>query len=209
MRRSSPRRQSFARRKRSVSWIPGWSGLDTSGPVPYKSLALAGPLEGNAGSVGAAIFLTSDADLGMHGGEDCVIYRIQYELTFFGMSFSEATALVVWPFRLLVVQADTTLAGTGLMSFDYTTGGGLGRDDILHTRDFMAAVGNLQYGGGGSTAVPGGPNDYWIRGDIRVRRKIQSDRHLALWVQTTKLGTITPTYVQFAGHLRSLMARPK
>lgn len=202
------RRRAFGRRgsKRSVAWISGVTGMDPVARADHKLLALA-PLTTGASVQAAAIQLTADTDLSLHGGEDAVIERIRGRLCLYGGSLNSGAGLVAADFfvRVLIVQSDVTPAGF-TMPQDFTTSAGLGADDILWMRDVFVPR---------STAVgtAGAPFDTlaneFMEIDVRAKRKLQSDRQLILWVQTQQAGAVIAAQLLYAGGIRMLLKRPR
>lgn len=206
MRRSFSRRPWSGRRKRSVAWIPGLTGLNTSAPAQAKTLAFA--QIGASNTYGGAIGLTNEEDLKAHGGEDCVLYRMVYDLWFYGFTYNEVGPSITHA-RLLFVQEDTNLAGE-LLAVDYTTSEGIGRDNILHERELHIGSTNLDTSsgaGGWDPAIFSFATR--VQGEVKSRRKLQADRQLFLWVQTVRSGALIPTAVTYSGSVRMLLARPR
>lgn len=189
-------------RKRSVAWTPGFSGLDQSN----SATALAVSFTNTIGNVYTAAFtLTADSDLQLHGGEDAVVVRMSYELYFFNSTVVTATAHAL-PARILWVQGQQTATGA-ILPIDYTSSAGLGRDDILHTRDtVLHRAGSVDDSG---TNIGGPVQDNWLRGDIKVRRKLQSGNHIFMLVQTCKDGASIPSGFSVCGNVRTLLMRPR
>lgn len=187
-------------RKRSVNWTPGFSGLDQAGTADSLHSLYTNTV-GNVYTV--AYTLTADSDLQLHGGEDAVVVRMEYELYFFNSTKATVTAQD-FAGRLVFVQEETT-ASNAIPPVDYTSSAGLGRDNILHTRDFLlSSVGAI-----GNEAHRGAQHANWLRGDIKVKRKLQSGNHIYMVVQTVKSGANVPEGFNVAGHVRTLLMRPR
>jgi len=208
-RRFSRSRRGF-RRRRSVAWIPGVTGYDIVTPSQTRLLTLTQVSAALYANVfGAAIGLTSDTDLSLHGGEDAVMTRIVGRLGFTtgrvnaGAGVAATTFLV----RCVVAQTDTTNTGS-VMPFEYLSSNGLGNDDIMWFRDIIVP-GTSVLEGTGATAPGGTQTDYELDVDIGVKRKIESNRQLVLWFQSCFDAAVT-TQVDFRlyGGLRMLMMRP-
>jgi len=208
MRRRQGRR--FGRAKRSVAWIDGLSGFNTATPVQQRTLTFA---QVNAAVVpntwGAALAITATTDLALHGGEDCVLERIRGRLLFMGGLVGNAGGAATSFFaRLLIVQQDTNPTGQ-ILGFDFTTSVGLGNDDILWSKDILISGTALAGNGTGAAAETSSLNDYWHDIDVRAKRKLQSDRHISLWLQSVGTGASQPVSCTMAGGLRILLKRPR
>jgi len=201
------RRFGMRRVKRTVAWIPGLSAMNTATPVQSRALTLAQVNAAVAPNTwGAAILLTSDTDLSLHGGEDAVIERIRGRLMFFGLT-QEGAPLGGFA-RVLIAQQDVTPGGQ-VMPIDYTTSDGLGRDDILFVKDILVSGTTVVANGTGTATETGTLNDFWFDVDVRAKRKIQSGRQLVLWFQMVDQAAGTPGTVTMAGGLRMLLKRPR
>lgn len=198
-------------RRRSVAWIDGLSGLQTATPVQVRTFTFAA-LAGAANTYAAAVAITTDADLQLHGGEDAVVERIRGRILFYGGRNTPAgpAAAAMWA-RLLIVQQDVN-AASGIAPIDYTTGVGLGRDNILWSRDILISGTTVIGNGTAAAAETGTLNDYWVDVDVKARRKIRSGEHLFLDLQTVDFSAVAgnePVDALMAGGLRILMKRPR
>jgi len=210
VRRFSRSRRGF-RRKRSVAWIPGVTGFDIVTPSQTRLITLTQVSVALFPNVlGAAIGLSTDTDLSLHGGEDAVMTRIVGHLGFTtgrtgtGGGIAAATYLM----RCLIAQTDTSTGGASIMPFEYLTSNGLGNDDIMWFRDIIVpGTSVLEATGAGA---PGGTQtDYELDVDVTVKRKLDSNRHVVLWFQTCfNAGAITQCDFRLYGGLRMLMMRP-
>jgi len=206
------RRRSFSRsRKRSVAWIDGLSGFQTATPIQVRVLTFAVVNAAVPNTYGVAIGLTTDADLSLHGGEDAVIQRIRGRLLLYNGLVNAGAGPVAGSFfvRVVVAQSDITPAGATFPA-DFTTSAGLGRDDILWTRDLLVSGTAILGNGTGVAAETSTLNDFWFDVDVRAKRRLQSGRQLVLWFQSTALaaGTV-PVSCTMAGGIRLLMKRPR
>lgn len=200
----------FRGRRRTVAWIDGLSGM-TANPSQARTLAFS-LLAGSTSAYAAAVQLTTDADLQMHGGEDVVVTRIVGRLLAYGGRVTVAAPVAASLFaRMLVHQSDVT-AVSSIAPVDYTLGAGLGRDDILWSRDVRISgttiVGN---GTAAATETSTLTND-WVDVDIRAQRKLQQGRHLFFDIQLQPAGGgagNVPVDCLLAGSLRMLVKRPK
>lgn len=198
-------------RRRTVAWIDGLSGLTTATPVQVRTLPFTA-LAGAANTFAAAVALTADADLSLHGGEDAVMTRMRGRLLLYGGRLNPATPGAASFFaRVLITQRDVT-PGANVAPLDFTTSAGLGRDDILWSRDVLIS-GTTVVGAGTAAATETSTlNDYWFDVDVKARRKVQAGYHIFLDVQTVALGgggANQPVDCLLAGGLRMLMMRPR
>lgn len=212
MRRSFSRGRRF-RRKRSVAWLPGVTGYDLVTPATTRLMSLAQVSVALYPNVwGAAIGLTTNTDLTLHGGEDAVMTRIVGRLNFSAGRRDTGAGFAAYTFvqRVLVAQTDTTDTGS-VMPFEYLSSNGLGNDDIMYFSDVIVP-GTSVLETTGPTSPLSQQNSYWLDIDVSVKRKVDSNRHIVLWFQTAELGsgggaTVGLDFRLFGG-LRLLMTRP-
>jgi len=208
-RRFSRSRRGF-RRKRSVAWIPGVTGYDIVTPSQTRLLTLTQVSAALYPNVwGAAIGLTSDTDLSMHGGEDAVMTRIVGRLGFTTGRVDAGAGVAATTFLLRCVCAQTDTTNTGnVMPFEYLSSNGMGNDDIMWFRDIIVP-GTSVLEQTGATAPGGTQTDYELDVDIGVKRKLESNRQLVLWFQSAfNAATVTQVDFRLYGGLRMLMMRP-
>jgi len=183
------------------------SGMEVSTPSQSRRVTFSNGIVTNTRQ--AFISLLEPSDLQDVGGEDCSLARIVYELCFYGArrvtDTADATAMRM-VFLLKEVQ-DTT--APQLLSTDYATSDGLGRDDILHTRDFVApGQAGYENGGGTDLNMPFLSSN-WIRGEVKASRRFTKDRRLVIgWSTVSDAGQV-PQDFQFIGHVRTLIRHPK
>lgn len=202
------RRRGFNRRRSraSVAWIPGVTGYDVPAGTPSKLLAFS-PVVTGVNTWGAAINLTNNTDLSLHGGEDAVFMRARGRLLFWngqldgGAGFAAAS----FPLRVVIVQTDTNDAGT-IMPFDFTTSEGLGRDDILFSAEQIVSSANTF---NDSNPMTSSQYTAWVDIDCKAKRRIQTDRHIIMWMQTVAAAGTLALQCRFSGGLRMLLKRPR
>jgi len=206
---SRGRRRGF-RRRRSVAWIPGVTGYDVATPSNTRLITLTQVAAGLYPNVyGAAIGLTTNTDLQLHGGEDAVMTRIVGRLGFTTGRADVGAGVVATTFLLRCVIAQTDNTDTGsVMPFEYLTSNGLGNDDIMWFRDTIVP-GTSVLESTGAIAPGGTQTDYELDIDVGVKRKIESNRQLVLWFQTTFNNVVfNQADFRLYGGLRMLMMRP-
>jgi len=198
------------RRRRSVAWIPGVTGYDIPGFQTSRLINLSQVAAGLYPNVfGAAIGLTTNTDLSLHGGEDAVMTRIVGRLGFTTgrVNAGAGVAATTYLLRCVVAQTDNTDTGS-VMPFEYLSSNGMGNDDIMWFRDIIVP-GTSVLEQTGATAPGGTQTDYELDVDIGVKRKIESNRQLVLWFQTVfDAGTFVAADFRLYGGLRMLMMRP-
>lgn len=195
-------RFSRSRGRRTVAWIPGFSGFDTTVPTNQRTVTLsANPVAATTWE--AAIALVTPTDLSLHGGEDAVLTRIRGQIMCLngrvnaGAGFAAAT----FPLRLVVALAASD--ASGVFAVDYTTAAGLGRDEILYTRELWCTQ---------STLVDSQPSSFaleYTEVDVKAKRRMQESALVVLWFQTVlPIGTTAADF-RLIGGLRSLLMRPR
>jgi len=169
-------------------------------------------LAGAANTYAVAIQLTTDADLQLHGGEDAVIERIRGRLLPYGALATPAGPVPTPTLcRCLIVQQDVTVAA-GIAPVDYSSGAGLGRDNILWSRDILISGTTVLGNGTGLATETSTIQDSWFDVDVVAKRKIQAGYHIFLDFQTVDFSAAAgnePVSFQLAGGLRLLMKRPR
>lgn len=195
-------------RKRSVAWIPGFNTFDDSVAIGDASRLLTFTrVETGFQTFGAAVQLTSDTDLSLHGGEDAVFQRGRGRLLLFNGQRNDGGGLAATPFfcRIIVAQTDTTPVGN-VMPFRFTSGALLGNDDILWYRDVYCtnATGFVDTVNPTITL-----EDHWFDVDIKARRKLQSDRQIVMWFQAVVPAATTALQCRVVGGIRLLLKRPR
>lgn len=193
------------RRKRTVAWIPGLTGFNTSAPAQARVLTLSAI--GASNTYGGAIILVNDADLSMHGGEDAVMTRIRGTLWFYGMTYDAGGPQGSWG-RVVIAQQDIDPSGN-VMAVEFTTTAGLGRDEIMYSQDVMVTSVSTPGSSAAGTETSTLPLVARVDIDVKARRRLQSDQVPVLWFQTCKSGAAVPQSVAYAGGLRMLLARPR
>ena len=124
-----------------MAWIPGLSCYDIGAGVSQTRLVgmtnVSTALFANV--FGAAIALTIDSDLSMHGGEDAVLTRIVGRLGFTTgrVDSGAGAAATTFVARVVVAQTDFIPASGSVMPFEFLTSSGMGQDDILYMRDVI------------------------------------------------------------------------
>jgi len=208
MRRNFSRGRRF-RRRRSVAWIPGVTGYDLVTPDTTRLIGLTQVSAALYPNVfGAAIGLTTNTDLTLHGGEDAVMTRIVGRLGFTAGRINQGAGLAAATFicRSIVAQTDTTDTGA-VMPFEYLSSNGLGNDDIMSFHDFIVPGTSILENTG--AAVPLGTQpSYEFDYDVSVKRKVDSNRQIVLWFQTALAGAFVGADFRMYGGLRMLLMRP-
>lgn len=193
-------------RRRSVSWIPGLTGFDPATPAQSTLVTFQAGLDANTKI--APFALVSSTDITDVGGEDCVLTRISYELCFYNgrKATDQQAALAV---RMLVVLSEVHTGGVSpqILGEPYLTSSGLGRDNILHTRDFVVPTANGYEASGVLAETFLSSN--WIRGEVKARRKVNQGLLPMLWFSSCSDGANVPQDFRMLGHLRILMKRPR
>jgi len=201
-------RRSFARRpKRSVSWIPGFSGASLTAPSQARNFSMTA-LSTAPNVTAAATILVNDADLSMHGGEDAVITRIRGTLWLYGAVWDGAAPAGTWA-RVIVALTDVDPSGN-VFPAEYMSAQGLGRDEIMWCQDAFVSNTSLPGNGTGANTETGTlPMACRVDVDIKARRRLQSDQVPVLWFQCVKSGASGVTTLTVAGSLRMLLRRPR
>lgn len=195
-------RRGFGRRKRSVSWTPGITELQTTVPLQTRTTTFA-ILSGGSNTYAASFALLGDSDLQLHGGEDAVVVRIRGRLRLYGARIATDTASPLFA-RIVIAQMQVNEAGS-VDAIDYTTQTGLGRDDIMWCKDILIGATTLNASTTPMDCDPG----LWHDIDVRAKRKLASGWVPSLWIQTCKAGANVPQDFQLAGGLRTLLMRPR
>lgn len=162
---------------------------------------------------GAAIGVTTDADLSMHGGEDAVHVRTVGRLGFTTgrVNVGAGAAATTFLMRVALVQTDTVNVGAtpSIMPFEFVSGTSLGQDNILWMSDVIVpGTSVLEVTG---AVAPGATSmDYRLDLDVKVKRKLQSDRHIYLWFQSVFDDVVTvDADFRLWGGLRTLLMRSR
>lgn len=208
-------RRRFGRRfgkKRSVSWLEGFSGYDDSGSVAARLLTFAGPIAGTTATWGVAVQLTTQADLTLHGGEDAVVARIVGQLAFVEGRRNAGAGLAAmgFPVRLVVAQHRMLVTASSGLTFNdvFTPSRDLGKDNILWMQHRVVSPTAIGAAGAGYENMVGN-FEQWVEVDIRVKRKVQEDTPLVFYMQTVLAAGTTGADCRMLGGLRCLMMRPK
>lgn len=206
-----PRSFRSARRKRSVAWIPGLTTYDTAAATALRQRQVSLTVVNAAvpDTVGAAIALTDDTDLSMHGGEDAVITRIRGRLYFSDGRIDAGAGLTASAFQVRVIVAQQNITpGAQTMPMDFTTSDGLGNDTILYYNDVIVPSTVTSGAGTGMDAIEWGGR--MLELDVKAKRKLQSDNQIVLWFQTV-INAPTANGGDFIlrGGLRMLLMRSK
>lgn len=203
------RRFGRSRSRRAVAWIPGYSSMDPINGTFWKTLVFAA-LPGSVNTWAAAVQLTVDADLSMHGGEAAVLQRIRGMFAFAqcernaGAGFAANSALC----RVCIVTVDVPIPGT-IAGFEYVDSAGLGYDNLLWTRDMVLPSTAMGVTGTGLDATEYGDGARWAFCDVKAKRRLKNDRQVFLTLQTVLPAGTTAFQVRFLGHLRILLKRPR
>jgi len=203
-------RRAFGRSpgKRSVAWIPGFSAYDDPGGAFSRLMTLAGPIPGSTSTWGAAVQLTVDQDLQLHGGEDAVFQRLRG--TFFFVEGRRNTGAgnvaTSFPLRVVVYQCEILPGGT--FNNVFTTSAGLGDDDILWTGEVLVSSvpQGATFTGLDTATVRSGA--HYLDIDVRAKRKLSSNRQLVMAFQTS-IGGTTGLDFRLLGGVRMLLKRPR
>ena len=205
------RRRVGRARRRSVAWIDGLTTFQTGGGgtgVTWATQTFTQPNVAIAPLVWAsAIQLTVPGDLTLHGGEDAVLTRIRGRLGLFRGLRNAGAGLLATTFfaRILVVQTEVNPAAQ-IFPADYTTGAGLGRDRILWFKDVWVPSGDAEQT---DAAIVTLREASMHEVDVRVKRKLQTDSQIALWIQTSGVAGTTGFECRLFGGLRILLMRPR
>lgn len=200
------RRRNFrgVRRKRSVAWIPGFTTYDTAAGNSSRGVTLTVVRAAVPNTFGAAIQMTTNTDLSLHGGEDAVITRVVGRL-YFSDGTGAVGAATSYQLRVVLCQQDINPDGT-TSAVDFTTSDGLGHDSILWLGD--VTVPSTNTAGVGTNM----DNIEWhgrmLDIDARAKRKLQSDSQLILWFQTVTPAAAARAFV-VRGGLRMLLTRSR
>lgn len=194
------------RRRASVAWIPGVTGLNPSAPSQAKTLALSA-LSTSPNTYAAAIILVNDDDLKLHGGEDAVFMRARGTLWLYG---AVATEVVDGWWARVVIALSEVDAGGNVFPAVYTDGAGLGRDEIMWEQDcFISTATSPQGGITAGNVLTTLPLTARIDIDVKAKRRMDSGKVPVLWIQTVKSGSAEPQQITYAGGLRMLVRRPR
>lgn len=201
-------RRAFGTRrgKRSVAWIPGFSGADDAGGLSARVQAFGGPIPGTAHTWGiASTLVVSATDLPMHGGEDAVLERIRGSLQFSKGQRDSGAGFGNWSFalRCIIYQHQTVPAGT--FNDEFMSSAGLGADNILWTADTICTAD----GGLDTTGFVDWDQIWRVDVDVRAKRKLQEDRPIVLAFQTIAPAGTVGLRMTVSGGLRTLMKRPR
>lgn len=158
---------------------------------------------------GAAINLVADTDLQLHGGEDAVLVRTRGRLMCFGGRTGTTGATPAPLLMRVAITLQDVTSTLQLLGTDLTTGFGIGRDDILWSREVLVSGTTVLGNGTASTTETSPINDYWFDVDVKAKRKMQSDRLPHIWFQTVGTGATQPFGFTLAGFLRMLVMRPR
>lgn len=205
--------RSARRRRASVAWIPGLTTYDTAAATAARarlvSLGVVSALVPD--TWGAAIGMTTDTDLSLHGGEDAVIERIRGRLYFSDGAINSGAGLAASAFQLRVVLTKQNITPAGnVMPTDFTTADGMGDDTILWMKDVL--VPSVVTSGAGTNIDTVNWEAFMLDVDVKAKRRLQSGNQLILWFQTvSESGGGATTAIQFVmrGGLRMLMKRPR
>lgn len=208
MRRGFGRRLGRGFRRRSVAWLPGFSGFDDVTGASARLMAFAGPVPGTTNTWGVASTLVGAADLPAHGGEDAVLSRIRGRLTFSHSQRNAGAGLAGWSAMLRIVVYQHQAVPAGTFNDAFTRSIDLGFDNILWTGEIWATSENLfdiAMGGSGPwmDEVPR------VDIDVKAKRKVQEDRPIVLAFQTVLPAGTTAYQLQVGGGLRTLLMRPR
>lgn len=194
------------RLKRSVNWTPGVTDFNTTGPAQARICTWAAIAAGS----NTYFFLSGilgDADLAQHGGEDAVVTRIRGRLRFWNSRFTVASPVQGTCFvRTLVVMLQITEAGAAFMP-DYTTSDGLGRDEVMWSKDHLISGPVLAATDSAQNCDAG-----WIDIDVKAKRRCQNRYYPVLVHQTVAPGmgaANVPVDFVRAGGIRTLLMRPR
>jgi len=201
-------RSSF--RKRTFTWIPGLVGDDQAVPAQQRVLAFGlHPTQINTSIFG--INLVSLSDITFHGGEGCVFTGCRYELAFMnGLVNISGGAAVPQPMiaQMAITLDDIdTFAGAASPPF-LNNSQGTGDERILHMRSFIISSANQLES---ITAGASLKSDLmWIRGRLKVTRKVKELSLINMWVMVTHNGaTVVPNSCTMMGHMRMGLKRPR
>lgn len=205
MRRS--RFRGRARSRRTVAWLPGIATQDTVAGTSSRliGLTLVAPA---TNTFGAAISVTTDPDLTLHGGEDAVLTRIRGRLYFSDGRVDAGAGPAANGFQLQVafVKTDTLVTGA-ITPMDLTQSFGLGEDQILWLQSVLCSSGVTTGTGTGLDAIDW--EGKYIDIDVRAKRKIQVGGHVVMWLQVCLPGGTVSADLRLRGALRILMQRPR
>jgi len=202
-RRSSSR--SFGR-KRSVAWLPGFSGMDDAGGASARTMSFAGPVAGTAHTWSiASVLVVPAVDLPMHGGEDSVLERIRGYLSFSKGQRDAGAGFGNWSFSVRVVVAQHEALPAATFGEEFVTSVGLGQDQILWCGETICTAD----GGIDTTGFVDWDQIWRMDIDVRAKRKVQENSPIVLYFQTAAPAGTVALKMQVNGHLRTLMKRPR
>lgn len=203
------RRRSFRSgrgRRRSVAWIPGLTTYDTANGLNARAITLAVVRAAVPNTFGAAVQMTTDADLSLHGGEDAVITRILGRL-YFTDGTGAVGAATGYQLRVVLAYQDVNPDGTTAAT-DFTTSDGLGIDNILWEKDVIVSSVATAGAGTGLDGIVFTEGFGMLDIDCKAQRKLQSNSQLILWFQTVTPAAAARAFV-LRGGLRMLLKRPR
>lgn len=192
-------------RRRSVSWIPGFSGMDDATGASARTLAFAGPIAGTTTTWGVASTLVSANDLTFHGGEDCVLSRIRGWLAPCHGQRDAGAGFGNWSFSLRFVVYQHQAVPAGTFNDAFTRSNDLQQDNILYTAECICTSDGLI-----DSANTVDFDQIWrVDFDVKAKRKVQEDRPIVLAMQTCAPAGTVGLKMQLAGNLRMLLMRPR
>lgn len=203
-------RRRFTRRRahrRSVSWIPGWSGMDPAAPTQSRLITFANGIDPNTRT--AFISLIEPGDILQAGGEDCVLQRMTYELGFYGgRKLTDTGAPLAVRMCIVIKEVHDTVTAPIIVADNIVSSADLAKDDILHTRDFIVPS-NTGYESGPGALISDLENSNWVRGEVKAKRKLQNDHRVFVSFHTCSDAANVPQDFRFLGHLRTLLMHPR
>lgn len=201
----------FRGRRRSVSWLPGFTTYDPPAGLYYRTINLTTAGFATANLWGAAISLVANSDLPVHGGEECVLTRVVGRLGFSNGRRNTGAGFAGCNFqmRVAVVQGSQIPGSATILSDEVCTTSGMGKDNILFSKDVMVSAADVSLTGSGiDTMFTSGP--FWqLDVDIKAKRKVNEDSPILIWFETVLPAGATAADCRVYGGLRSLLMRPR
>lgn len=208
-------RRRFGRRfgrKRSVSWIDGFSSYDDANGVQARLLSFAGPIADSTNTWGVAVQLTVPADFALIGGEDAVMTRIVGRVAFVEGRRNAGAGLAAMGFqaRLVVYQPSLveTAVGGAVFNRSFTLSSHMGDETIMWMRDTVVSPTAIGVAGAGYELMVGN-HIQWVDVDIRAQRKLQVDKPVAFLLQAVFAAGTIGADCRMLGGLRMLVKRPR
>jgi hypothetical protein len=203
-------RRRFFRRgaRRKAHWIDGFSSSTAGVPEQSRVVTFSAGVVANTRT--SAFILVTNEDLEESGGEGAVVTRIVYK--WLPTSSRNVTDVIGANMIRMVIttgrysDAQTTIPV--LANEDYMSSENLGKETILHTNDFIASPTSILANGTAAVTETSTLNQFWIQGDVRVKRRLDEESPLVLAFQAVNNGVNVPQDFRIFGFMRILVAHP-